>query len=87
VRRWLPGVLFDSVALADAGWDTMTVTRGTLHSLARVHTAGDTLAAWQGTGVAGMAAFLAATAGAIVATRDEAQQQAEHGDHPAGREE
>lgn len=83
VRRSLPGVLFDSVALAQAGWDAMTVTRGTLHSLARVHTPDDTLAAWQGTGVAGVAAFLAATAGAIVAEHDEAQ----HGDHPAGREE
>ena len=83
VRRSLPGVLFDSVAFADAGWDTMTVTRGTLRSLARVHTPGDTLAAWQGTGVAGVAAFLAATAGAIVAEQHEAQ----HGDHPAGREE
>ncbi len=83
VRRSLPGVLFDSVALADAGWDTMTVTRGTLRSLARVHTPDDTLVAWQGTGVAGVAAFLAATAGAIVAEQHEAQ----HGDHPARREE
>lgn len=79
VRRSLPGVLFDSVALAEAGWDTMTVTRGTLRSLARVHTAGDTLAAWSGGGVAGVAAFLAAAAGAIVAEQ--------HGDHPARREE
>lgn len=87
VRRSLPGVLFDSVALADAGWDTMTVTRGTVRSLARVHTPDDTLAAWQGRGVAGVAAFLAATTGAIVAEQHEARQQARHGDHPAGREE
>lgn len=83
VRRALPGVLFDSVALAEAGWDTMTVTRGTWRSLARVHTAGDTLAAWQGRGVAGAAAFLAAVAGAIVA----GQQAVGDGNHPARREE
>lgn len=85
VRRSLPGVLFDSVALADAGWDAMTVTRGTLRSLARVHTARDTLGAWEGRGVAGVAAFLAAAAGAIVAEQHEAQQGARHGDHPARR--
>lgn len=82
-RRALPGVLFDSVALADAGWDTMTVARGTLRSLARVHTAGDTLAAWKGGGVADVAAFLAAVAGAVVAE----QHAVQHGDHPARREE
>jgi len=79
VRRTLPGVLFDSVALADAGWAAMTVARGTLRSLARVHTAADTLAAWKGSGVAGTAAFVAAVAGAIVGRDD--------GDHPAEREE
>jgi hypothetical protein len=79
VRRSSPGVLFDSVALAEAGWQTMTVARGTLRSLARVHTAGDTLAAWSGSGVAETAGFVASVVSSIVDGDD--------GDHPAAREE
>lgn len=78
-RRSLPGVLFDSVALADAGWDVMTVTRGRLSSLGRVHTSRDTLALWTGRGVPETATFVAGVAGAMIAKLGN--------DHPAEREE
>jgi hypothetical protein len=41
VRRLLPGILVDGVALADAGWAVITVSRGTLRTLARIHTSAD----------------------------------------------
>lgn len=78
-RRSIPGVLFDSVALADAGWDVMTVTRGRLSSLGRVHTSRDTLALWTGRGVPETATFVAGVAGAMIAEQGN--------DHPAEREE
>lgn len=78
-RRSLPGVLFDSIALADAGWDVMTVTRGRLSSLGRVHTSRDTLALWTGRGVPETATFVAGVAGAMIAKQGN--------DHPAEREE
>lgn len=42
--RLLPGVLLDGVALADKGWDVVTVSKGTLGTVARIHTARDSLA-------------------------------------------
>ncbi|MFN2397377.1 MAG: M28 family peptidase [Gemmatimonadaceae bacterium] len=42
--RLLPGVLLDGVALADGGWDVVTVSKGTLGTVARIHTARDSLA-------------------------------------------
>ena len=41
VRRLVPGILTDSVALADAGWETLTLSRGTLRTLLRIHTSRD----------------------------------------------
>lgn len=67
VRRSLPGVLFDAVAFADEGWPAATVSRGTLRSLARVHTRADTLDRIYGTGVEHTARFIAALAGSIIA--------------------
>lgn len=67
VRNSLPGVLFDAVAFADAGWPAVTVSRGTLGSLARVHTRADTLDRLHGAGVEQTAHFMAALAGAIIA--------------------
>jgi hypothetical protein len=58
VRRLLPGILVDGVALADAGWPTITVSRGTLGTLARIHTPRDTLDRLQGTGIEAAAALL-----------------------------
>jgi hypothetical protein len=51
VRRLLPGVLVDGVALADAGWAVLTLSRGTIATLARIHTGRDTLATLTGAGV------------------------------------
>jgi hypothetical protein len=48
----LPGVLLDGVALADRGWEVITVSRGTWRTVARVHTPRDDLSALTGKGVA-----------------------------------
>ena len=60
--RLLPGILTDGVALADAGWQAVTLSRGTLRTLKRIHTASDTLDDMRGTGIAGAAKVLARTA-------------------------
>jgi len=57
--RLLPGILVDSVAVADAGLATATVSRGTLATLRRVHTAADTLEALRGNGIPEAATLLA----------------------------
>lgn len=62
VLRLIPGILTDSVALADAGWETLTLSRGTLRTLQRIHTSRDTLATMTGSGIAGAARVLARTA-------------------------
>lgn len=40
-HRLLPGVLTDGVALADAGWEVVTLSRGSVRTLARIHTPRD----------------------------------------------
>lgn len=60
--RLLPGILTDSVALADAGWQTVTLSRGTLRTLRRIHTVRDTLDGMQGAGISGAAEVLARAA-------------------------
>jgi hypothetical protein len=40
-HRLLPGVLTDGVALADAGWQTVTLSKGGVRTLARIHTPRD----------------------------------------------
>jgi len=67
IRRVLPGVLMDSSAFADEGWPACTVSKGTRRSLARVHTANDTLDRVSGKGVEDVAAMIASLAGAIIA--------------------
>ncbi|MEO7084536.1 MAG: M28 family peptidase [Gemmatimonadaceae bacterium] len=62
IMRLLPGVLTDSVALADAGWQTVTLSRGNARTLRRIHTSRDSLSAMRGTGIATAARMLAATA-------------------------
>ena len=62
VRRTLPGLLTDGVALADAGWRVATLCRGTLGTLARIHRPADDLAALNGSGVALGARVIAAAA-------------------------
>jgi hypothetical protein len=66
VGRLLPGALLDAVALADAGWQVVTVSRGTLRTLARIHTSRDSVEHLTGDGVALTASIIRAalTAGA-----------------------
>jgi len=66
IRRALPGVLMDSTACADEGWAACTVSRGTLYSLARVHTAHDTMDRLTGIGADSAAGVIASLTGAIV---------------------
>ena len=61
-HRVLPGVLVDGVALADAGWEVITVSRGTVRTLRRIHTPGDSLEAMSGAGIPDAAAVMAAVA-------------------------
>jgi hypothetical protein len=65
--RLLPGVLADSVAFAGAGWRTLTLSRGTIRTLGRIHTSRDTLDAMRGTGIPGAARVLARAAREIAA--------------------
>lgn len=61
VRGVIPGVLVDSIAFSDAGWDSVTLSRGNIATLARVHTSSDTRDRLNGTGIAMAAYLLAAT--------------------------
>ena len=61
VRALIPGILADSIAFASAGWDAVTVSRGNLSTLARVHTSSDTRERLDGSGIANAARLLAAT--------------------------
>jgi hypothetical protein len=62
IGRLIPGILADSVAFADKGVEAVTLSRGNLATLARIHTRGDNLAALSGAGVAEGARFLVAIA-------------------------
>jgi Peptidase family M28 len=61
-RRMLLGILADNIAFTGAGWDSFTLSRGNLRTLARVHTSRDRAEAIDGTGIAMAAQLLAATA-------------------------
>ncbi len=67
IRKSLPGILLDSTAFSDRGWVACTVSRGTVRSLARIHTHRDSLDRCRGTGVDGAAKLIATLAGAIIA--------------------
>jgi hypothetical protein len=62
-RRLLPGVLVDGVALADAGWDVVTISRGSLATLGRIHTARDRRERLRGDGIAAAARLIASAIG------------------------
>lgn len=62
VRRLLPGVLVDGVAFADAGWQAVTLSRGTLATLRRIHTVRDDVGAMRGDGIPEAALVMAAAA-------------------------
>ena len=65
VRRMPLGLLLDSVALTDAGWRSVTVSRGSLASLRRVHTRADSLQRLRGDGIPATARALARAAEAL----------------------
>jgi hypothetical protein len=60
IRRFIPGILADSMAFADRGIESVTASRGTISTLARIHTRGDNSSAFTATGVAEASALLAA---------------------------
>jgi hypothetical protein len=62
VRRLPLGVLTDSVAIAQGGGMSVTFSRGTLASLARVHSVRDDLSRLRGAGIAETARAMAAAA-------------------------
>jgi hypothetical protein len=62
VIRLIPGILTDHVPLAESGWQTVTLSRGDMRTLGRIHTSRDTLEFMRGTGIASMASILARTA-------------------------
>jgi hypothetical protein len=66
-RRLLPGILTDSVALADAGCPAVTVSRGSLDTLLRIHSELDRAELLKGEGVAQVARLLVATLDTIEA--------------------
>ena len=66
VRRLIPGLLVDAVALRDAGWDSATVSRGSWRTLSRIHSAGDRADRLTGAGVAEAATIIADAVALIV---------------------
>jgi Zn-dependent M28 family amino/carboxypeptidase len=61
----LPGVLLDGVALADGGWDVVTVSKGAWRTVARIHTPRDDLSSLTGRGVAEAADTVARAMGEL----------------------
>ena len=60
VRRLIPGILADSVAFSDAGLEAVTISRGSLATLARIHTRRDNSSVLTGSGIREAGALLAA---------------------------
>ena len=58
----IPGVLVDGVAFADAGWETVTMSHGSLDTLRKIHTARDAMDGLRGEGAAAAARVLARAA-------------------------
>ncbi len=65
-RRMPIGLLTDSTALAKRGWNTATVSFGSLATLRRVHTPGDSLAVLRGENIELVAGVLATAAEELV---------------------
>ncbi len=64
-RRMPLGLLTDSTAFASAGWDTVTVSHGSLATLRRVHSPSDSLEHLRGTSIGVVADVLARAAEAL----------------------
>ena len=62
IGRMIPGILADSMAFADLGIESVTISRGNLSTLARIHTRRDTSTAIGGSGVAVGGALLSSLA-------------------------
>jgi len=60
VRRLIPGILADSVAFSDRGIEAVTISRGSIATLARIHTRRDNSTVLAGSGVREAAVLLAA---------------------------
>lgn len=54
----IPGILTDGVALATAGWSAVTLSRGTLSTLGRIHRPSDSVGRLTGEGVDHLATLL-----------------------------
>ncbi|HKH93273.1 MAG TPA: M28 family peptidase [Gemmatimonadaceae bacterium] len=65
VLRMPPGLLLDSVAFADAGWEAITVSHGSMRTLARVHTRRDSLDHLRGDSIDSVGGVLARAAEAL----------------------
>jgi hypothetical protein len=65
----IPGVLVDGLAFSDAGWEVVTLSRGSVDTLRRIHTRRDDLAHLRGDGIDRMARVLARAATLIVERR------------------
>lgn len=63
--KLVPGVLMDGVALQQAGWEVVNISKGGWRTVSRIHTRGDDLAHLSGSGAEAVAAMLA---GAIAAS-------------------
>ena len=62
IGRLIPGILADSMAFADRGVESVTISRGNLSTLARIHTRRDNSSALGGSGVADGGALLSSLA-------------------------
>lgn len=58
-ERLLPGILMDGVALADAGWQVVNISKSSWSTLSRIHTRHDDLEHLNGGGVEEVATLLA----------------------------
>jgi hypothetical protein len=62
VHRMIPGVLVDSMALESRGWDVVTLSKGTVGTLQRIHTREDSVSQLRATGALEAAALIRAAA-------------------------
>lgn len=60
VTPLVPGVLVDAVAFSDAGWEAVTLSRGSLATLTRIHTRADDMEHLDGNGIVGATLLLGA---------------------------
>jgi hypothetical protein len=65
----VPGILVDGVAFSAAGWQAVTLSRGTANTLRRIHTESDNLEHLRGSGVEIASRVLALTASTLAERR------------------